>query len=179
MHLYSFMKTCFALLTLLVLVASALSQSTRKNAWADWDFLIGNWPSVQGGGVPGQASAGSFSILPDLTGKVLVQKGHSEYPAANGRPATIHDDLMIIYLEAGTTKAVYFDNEGHVIHYDVSFSPDKKRVVFVSGRAADAPQFRLTYESAQPGTLKIIFEIAPPDKPEQFSKYVEGTVHRK
>jgi len=101
-----------------------------------------------------------------------------EYPAANGRPATIHDDLMIIYQEAGATKALYFDNENHVIHYDVSLSADKKKVVFLSEKTASAPQFRLTYEDAGPGTLKISFEIAPPDKPGQFSKYVEGTVHR-
>jgi len=173
------MKTSWMSLFLLLLVVSAFSQSATKNPWVDWDFLIGNWPSVQGGGVPGQANAGSFSVLPDMGGQVLVQKGHSEYPAANGRPAVIHDDLMIIYPEAGMTKAVYFDNEGHVIHYDVGFSPDKKKVVFLSEKAAGAPQFRLTYEGLQPGTLKIVFEIAPPNNPEQFSKYVEGTVHKK
>jgi hypothetical protein len=158
---------------------SALPQSTPKNAWADWNFLIGYWPAVQGGGAPGQASSGSFSVLADLGGKFLVQKSHSEYPATNGRPATLHDDLMIIYPEAGATKGVYFDNEGHVIHYDAELSADKKRVIFLSDKAAGMPQFRLTYEDAGPGTLKITFEIAPPDKPGQFSKYVEGTVHRK
>ncbi|HJX85454.1 MAG TPA: hypothetical protein VJ723_14035, partial [Candidatus Angelobacter sp.] len=139
------MKTRWMLLSLLLLVGSVLSQSPPKNTWADWDFVIGNWPSVQGGGVPGQANAGSFSVFPAMGGKVLMQKGRSEYPAANGRPATVHDDLMIIYPEAGGTKAVYFDNEGHVIHYNVSFSPDKKRVVFLSEKAGGAPQFRLTY----------------------------------
>jgi len=172
------MKTRWILLALLLFAASAFSQTTPKSTWADWDFLIGHWPTVQGAGVPGQTTSGSFSILPDLSGKLLVERSHSEYPAANGRPATIHDDVMIIYPEAGATKAIYFDNEGHVIHYDASLSSDKKKVVFLSEKTASAPQFRLTYEDAGPGTLRISFEIAPPDKPGQFSKYVEGTVHR-
>jgi len=172
------MKTRWVLLALLLFAASAFSQTNPKNPWADWDFLIGHWPAAQGGGVPGQASSGSFSVLPDLGGRFLVERSHSEYPAANGRPATIHDDLMIIYPEAGVTKAIYFDNENHVIHYDVSLSADKKKVVFLSEKAAGAPQFRLTYEDAGQGALKITFEIASPDKPGQFSKYVEGTVHR-
>ncbi len=177
------MKTRCIPLTLLLFAIStfsqpAFSQATPKNAWADWDFLIGYWPAVQGGGVPGQASSGSFSVLADLDGKFLVQKSHSEYPAASGRPAVVHDNLMIIYAEAGATKAIYFDNEGHVIHYDASLSADKKKVIFLSEKTSGAPQFRLTYEDAGPGTLKITFEIAPPDKPGQFSKYVEGTVHR-
>jgi hypothetical protein len=177
------MKTRWIPFTLLLFAVSAFSQpafsqATSKNAWADWDFLIGHWPAVQGGGVPGQASSGSFSVLANLDGKILAQRSHSEYPAANGRPATIHDDLMIIYPEAGATKATYFDNEGHVIHYDATLSADKKKVVFLSEKTANAPQFRLTYEDAGPAALKITFEIAPPDKPGQFSKYVEGTVHR-
>jgi len=178
------MKTHWIPLTLLLLAIAAFSQmapsqSTSKNTWADWDFLIGHWPAVQGGGVPGQASSGSFSVLADLGGKVLVQKSHSEYPAANGRPATVHDDQMVIYPEAGVIKAIYFDNENHVIHYDASLSADKKKAIFLSEKTAGMPQFRLTYEDAGPGTLKITFEIAPPDKPGQFSKYVEGTVQRK
>ncbi|SRR5260221_3014558 len=182
--LSSSMKIHWISITLLALAVSAfpqvgVSQTSPKNPWTDWDFLIGHWPTVQGAGVPGQASSGSFSVLPDLGGKLLVERSHSEYPAANGRPAIIHDDLMIIYPEAGATKAIYFDNENHVIHYDVSLSADKKKVVFLSEKTLGAPQFRLSYEDAGPGMLKIAFEIAPPDKPGQFSKYVEGTVQRK
>src|SRR5258708_2227149 len=131
------MKTRWISLTLLAFAISALSQSafsqaTPKNAWADWDFLIGYWPPVQGVGVPGQTSSGSFSVLADLGGNFRVQKSHSEYPAAGGRPAVVHDNLMIIFPEAGVPKAIYFDNEGHVIHYDTSLSADKKKVIFLS-----------------------------------------------
>jgi hypothetical protein len=140
---------------------------------------LGEWTSAESSGVPGSASTGSFTLAPDLGGKILVRKNHAEYPPANGRPGIIHDDLMIIYREGGTTKAFYNDNEGHVIRYNVSASPEKKRITLLSDKAAGAPQYRLTYESVQPGKVKLSFEIAPPDKPEEFKKYVEGVVKRK
>ena len=42
-------------------------------------------------------------------------------------------------------KAIYFDNEGHVIHYDVS-TPTATTVMFLSDPATPGPQFRLVYE---------------------------------
>ena len=41
-------------------------------------------------------------------------------------------------------KAIYFDNEGHVIHYDVS-TPDSTTAIFLSETSPSAPQFRLVY----------------------------------
>lgn len=175
------MKRFLPLLALLLLSGAALSQpTTPKDSanWADWAFMLGEWHPMESGGVPGPASNAWATLAPDLDGKVLVRKNHGEYAAANGRPAYVHDDLMVIYHQGAATKAFYTDNEGHTIHYDVSFSADKKRLVFLSEKAP-GPQFRLTYENVQPGTLKVIFEIAPPDKPDQFARYVEGTIRRK
>lgn len=154
-------------------------QSSPKDSWADWSFLLGEWTAGESSGVPGQASKGSFTLAPDLNGTVLVRKNHAEYPPSGGRPAIVHDDLMVIYREAGATKAFYDDSEGHAIYYVVTVSPDKKRIIFRSEKSASAPQYRLTYEDLQPGTAKVLFEIAPPDKPDQFTKYVEGIVRRK
>lgn len=165
-----------ALLLLFSLLLSA--QNTTKDNWTDWSFLLGEWAAADSSGVPGEASKGSFSLASDLGGTVLLRKNHAEYPPAGGRPAIVHDDLMIIYHEAGLTKAFYDDNEGHAIHYGVTVSPDKKRIVFLSENSA-GPQYRLTYEDLQPGTAKVLFEIAPPGKPNQFAKYVEAVVHRK
>jgi hypothetical protein len=165
-----------ALLLLFSLLLSA--QNTTKDNWTDWGFLLGEWTAAESSGVPGEASKGSFSLAFDLGGTVLLRKNHAEYPSAGGRPAIVHDDLMIIYHEAGLTKAFYDDNEGHAIHYGVTFSPDKKRIVFLSENSG-GPQYRLTYEDLQPGTAKVLFEIAPAGKPDQFAKYVEAVVHRK
>jgi hypothetical protein len=155
------------------------AQSSPKDLWADWGFLLGEWTANASSGVPGQASKGSFTLTPDLNGTVLVRKNHAEYPAIGGRSAIAHDDLMVIYREADVTKAFYDDSEGHVIHYVVTFSPDKKKIVFLSEKTAGGQQYRLTYEDLRPGIARVLFEIAPPDSPDQFIKYVEATVRRK
>ena len=87
--------------------------------WGPAQFLVGNWAG-EGGGQPGQGS-GAFSFSPDLQGKVLVRKSFAEYPPANGRPASRHDDLTIVYRDETThaLRATYFDNEEHVIQYTV------------------------------------------------------------
>jgi len=46
-------------------------------------------------------------------------------------------------------KAIYFDNEGHVNHYDVS-TPDSNTAVFLSEPSQTGPQFRLVYERKGP-----------------------------
>ncbi|HWX54326.1 MAG TPA: hypothetical protein VN176_07010 [Verrucomicrobiae bacterium] len=166
------------LLAVVLFACTVFAQSPQSDPWADWKFLLGEWTAGESGGVPGRASSGSFSLTPDLGGQVLFRKSHSEYPAANGHAAIVHDDLMVVYREAGTIKAFYDDNEGHVIRYNVTALSDKKKIIFLSDQAAVQPQFRLSYEEMKPGTVNVIFEIAPPDKPGQFSKYVEGVVVR-
>ena len=163
---------------------AACAQTQSPDAWSDWKFLLGDWTAGESSGVPGQASKGGFTLSPDLGGQVLVRRNHAEYPAAGGRPAMVHDDLMIIYhVPSGVgkfaTKAFYDDNEGHAIQYNVNFSADKKKIIFLSEPSSGAPQYRLTYEDVQPGTAKIQFEIAPSAKPGEFATYVAATVHRK
>jgi hypothetical protein len=66
-----------------------------------------------------------------------------------------------------------------VIHYNVSISAGKKQIIFLSEQAAAQLRYRLTYQNLGAGAVSVVFEIAPPNKPDQFSKYVEGTVRRK
>lgn len=85
-------------LTAILLLSSALAFSqTDKPNWDAWKMVIGDWTGT-GSGNPGDGSGG-FSFKPDLQDGVLVRKSHSEYPASQGRPATVHDDLMIVYAE--------------------------------------------------------------------------------
>jgi hypothetical protein len=88
---------------------------------------------------------------------------------------------MIVYREPGakSAQAIYFDSEGHVIHYTAAFADDQQSLVFLSDLLSSAPRYRLTYTKAKNHTLNIKFEIAPPDKPQSFSTYLEGTAHRK
>ena len=166
-------------LAILGLLCFSSAQAPESDPWADWKFLLGEWTVGQGGGVPGTATSGSFSLRPELGGKILLRKNHSEYAVAAGKPPVVHDDLMVIYREAGVTKAFYDDSEGHVIHYNVSISADKKQIIFLSDQVAAQPRYRLTYQNLGQDSVSVVFEIAPPNKPGQFSKYVEGTVHRR
>jgi hypothetical protein len=153
-------------------------ESTAKSPWEEWKFLLGEWFG-EGGGKPGEG-VGWFSFSPDLQGTVLLRKNHSDFPATKDRPAFSHDDLMVIYREpAGATKAAYFDNEGHVIQYTVTFSSDSNSVGFLSEPAQGAPQFRLVYDKLAAGQVKIRFEIAPPGEPRKFTQYLAAVAHRK
>jgi len=86
---------------------------------------------------------------------------------------------MVVFQEAGKTRAVYFDNEQHVINYNVTVSSDSSSVVFVSDVLPATPRFRLTNTKAGTDKIKITFEIAPPGKPESFTRYIEAVARRK
>jgi len=156
----------------------AQAQGANSAGWEGWNFLLGQWVG-EGSGQPGQGSGG-FSFALDLQGKVLVRKNHADYPATKDHPAFSHEDLTVIYHEDGASpaRAIYFDNEGHVIHYDASFSKDGTTWVFLSDSVPSAPRYRLTYTKEKNGMLGIKFEIAPSGKPEAFSTYIEARARR-
>jgi acetyl esterase/lipase len=141
--------------------------------WERWRFLEGDWVGE------GDKGSGEFSFALDLGKNVLVRKNHAELPAAAGRPAGVHDDMMVVYREADEEKAIYFDNEGHVIHYTPFFSADGREVVFLSDPVENGPRFRLTYHQEDGQKVTIKFEIAPPNKPGAFMTYLEGKAHKK
>ena len=135
------MKSKLILALIVTMTITCSAQQTTN--WDKWTWLTGTWIG-EGSGQPGQGG-GTFSFAFDLDKNILVRKSHSEYPAAQNRPATIHDDLMIIYpaTDRNASKAIYFDNENHVINYTVTVS--EKSIVFQSEKIPDVPVFRLTY----------------------------------
>jgi hypothetical protein len=146
--------------------------------WEDCRFLLGDW-SGEGQGAPG-AEKGQFSFRLELQDKVIVRKHKAEVAAAGGRPASTHEDMMVIHADGAGKglRAVYFDSEGHVIHYALTLSPDKQTLTLLSDAAADQPRFRLSYTRQKDEKLAIKFEIAPPGKPDAFKTYLEGTAVR-
>ena len=135
-------------------------------------FMQGKW--VGEGTSEMGAGSGYFTFEPDLGGKVWVRRNHAEYPSG------VHDDLMIVYADEGsnTTRAFYTDTEGHVIPYVVSFSADQRTVTFVSEPQPKQPRYRLTYVRLESGRMTVTLEMAQPDRPDQFSKIVEGRVRK-
>lgn len=142
---------------------------------APLDFLQGKWIG-EGAGAPGQGK-GWFTFTREMGGNVLVRRAHTEYPGAQGGAAFQHEDLLIVYQEPGEKglRAIYFDGEGHVIHYTVEAEGGTAR--FLSEAKESQPRFRLTYTKSGE-SLGVKFEIAPPGQPEAFKTYVEGTSRR-
>jgi hypothetical protein len=157
---------------------AAAPAAGEDDPWGAFGFLMGEW---EGEGDAG-AGTGRFSLEKDLQGKVLVRKHRAEIPAAGGRPAAVHEDLMVIHHGegGGAPEADYFDSEGHVIRYKVTVSDDKRTLTFVSDPKPSAPRFRLSYaKGEQRDTLRIAFEIAPPGKPDEFKAYLKGSARKR
>jgi hypothetical protein len=99
----------------IILLATLLSADFKQ-----LEFLLGQWT----------ADGGAFSFEQQLNKKIIVR--HNTAPN--------HEDLLVIYTE-GEPRAIYFDNEGHVIRYNIAV-PYENRVVFESD---SNPSYRLTY----------------------------------
>ncbi|HEX5957422.1 MAG TPA: heme-binding beta-barrel domain-containing protein [Hyphomicrobiaceae bacterium] len=152
--------------------------ANEAHDWGAWRFLLGDWRG-EGGGAPGEGE-GAFSFTAELQGQVIVRRNYAEYPATAERPAARHDDLMIVYRETpgADLRAMYFDSEGHVIHYTVEPSAHGRTVVFLSEIVPNAPRFRLTYTQTGDDTLALTFEVAPPGQPEAFTPYIQAHARR-
>ena len=164
-------------LVCLVLLAATLGfaqagPAKSSNPFEGLHFLLGDWVGT-GTGEPGEGSGG-FSLKPELNGQILVRRNFAEYPATKDGPAFRHEDVMNIFMEDGKLRAIYFDSEGHVIHYLIT--TEKDSAIFLS--EGDGPRYRLTYQALDPTLISIKFEMAPPGGGE-FKTYIQATAKRK
>jgi hypothetical protein len=165
-------------LTLNPFLSLQAQQPRSSNEWKDFDFLCGEWAWV-GGGKPGQGK-GVSTFRPELDGTVLVRRTHLDYPATKERAAFGHDDLLYIYHDPqdNSLRAIFFDGGGHVIRYAVTVASDGNSVEFLSDAAPAGTRCRMTYARTGPDAVTEKFEIAPPDKPNDFATYVEFNAKR-
>lgn len=169
-----------ALIASLCLLCAAVSAQQKSSApnWDAWKFLQGKW--VGDGYNEQTQGSGYASFEPDLQNKVWVRHNHAEYPGANGNPAQIHDDLMIIYFDSpsGATRAFYCDSEGHIIHYTASFSADGKQLVFLGDPPESGPRYRLTYVMTAPDRMTVELDMAQSTAPDSWQKIVAGKIRK-
>lgn len=152
---------------LLFLIFSNLGfAQTNQN----WNWLIGNWEGI-GNGKPGEGK-GVFSFEYQLDQNVIVRKSRSEYPSRDSKKMTVHDDLLVVYLDENKnlSKAIYFDNEGHVINYSITYT--EKTITFLSETKPDQPTFRLIYSLLENNEVNTAFEISMDGK--NFKTYIKG-----
>jgi len=153
------MNRAMKLLTFTLVFSAALlaqSASTPTGRWESLRFLYGDWVA-KGSGAPGTA-VGDYSFHEELNGQILVRRSFAEPTAPGGAR---HEDLLVIYAAtpAEPLHAIYFDSEGHVIHYTVATKPNA--AVFESDAAPTGPRYRLSY-SRSGDTLNGEFATAAP-----------------
>jgi hypothetical protein len=161
----------FVLLCCLLAAQEKPSHDAPEDPWQPLRFLIGTWEAKTQGGSAGATSAGAYIFQLELQGHILAR--HSTAAGCQG-PADFnceHGDLLYIYrVPSQPFKAIYFDNEGHVIQYDVTI-PAPDTAVLLSPASEPGPQYRLIYEF-KGQVMRGKFQIRMPGEKE-FVSYLE------
>lgn len=78
--------------SLLFIVLTATVRGQTPAPLAPLQFLLGEWE-----GIGDQAGAtGGFTFAPSVQDRVIVRTNYSNTPASGGKPASRHDDVMVI-----------------------------------------------------------------------------------
>jgi hypothetical protein len=146
--------------------------------WEQLQFLIGSWSSPVSG-QPGEGISGWTTFTFKLDQKIMLRNSRAEFaPEPGKQEGFVHEDMLVIYQppHEADFRAIYFDNEGHIIHYTLSFPMHQPSVVFESEASTTGPRARLVYEVLSPEILTIEFFVAPPGG--EFVSHVKGRVVR-
>jgi hypothetical protein len=157
-------------------VAQPPAATPQSDPWQSLRFLIGTWEAKITGGSAAAQSLGVYSFTPELKDKILARHSGGVSCKAPADFDCDHGDLLYLYLEGQAIKAIYFDNEGHVIHYGVS-APTAGSAVFLSDPAAPGPQFQLVYERKDQ-TLSGKFQMKMPGQTD-YKSYLEWSGNKK
>lgn len=146
-------------LATIVLFSAPVLAAQDKNPLEPLHFLLGTWTADSENQLGTSHGATTFKL--DLDKHVMVRTNFAEYTRGS-LAGTRHDDLMIIYADRQTPRAIFFDSEGHTIRYTVTI-PAPDSVVFESESGEPGPRYRLT-NSVRGNLFDGKFEIAEPGK---------------
>src|SRR4051812_46767530 len=169
----------FLLFACIIIQVQAQPDKLKTKFDSKWQALVGEWVSDNEGDAT--KGTGNCSFRFDLQQNILIRRNHADLPAGGARPGGAHDDLMVIYPAAGAanqSRAMYFDDEGHVIDYSGGWSADGATLTLTSKASPGAPQYRLLYTKIDGDKFTVSFEIAPPNQPNSFKQYVSGKIKR-
>ncbi len=170
------MKYLLAILGLVMAGSVSLPADEKAPPTSDpfkpLSFLEGTW-SAKGKGPQGVTTSGSYTFQMELKNHILAR--HEASDSAAKKSATFdyqHTDLFYVFqdMPGQPLKAIYFDNEGHVLHYAVT-TPTPTSVLFLSDSPPGAPQFRLMYER-KGDAMSGQFQMLPPGQKDWMS-YLE------
>jgi len=147
--------------------------------WEDWQFLLGEWVG-SGSGKPGEAVESVSSFRFELEKNILVRRNRVIFaPKPGEKKGYIHEDFLFVYPSPGEPKfrAIYFDNEGHVIRYKAVVPEQQNLIRLESEDPPTAMRFRLDYAPNPDHTVTGVFSMAAPG--DTFKVYTQGVVRRK
>jgi len=152
--------------------AKSPAAAEKADPWAGVRFLLGAWEAKTTGGMAQAQATGGYAFRLELRDHVMAR--HSRGGGCKG-PEDFdcqHGDMLTIYPGANgqALQAIYFDNEGHVIRYDIS-TPKPGTAVFLSDAAVPGPQFRLSYELVE-GVMTGEFQVKMPGQGDFMSYLV-------
>jgi hypothetical protein len=144
----------------------------KPDPWAAVRFLLGSWEGKTTGGMAQAQAPGGYAFRLELRDHVMARHSRSSGCKSPDEFDCLHGDLLYIY-PAGSgqgLEAMYFDNEGHVIHYALT-TPKTDSVVMLSDPAPAGPQFRLSYDLVA-GVMTGEFQVKMPGQAD-FTSYLE------
>jgi hypothetical protein len=155
----------------MLLGIAGLSAQTDSSPLKPLAFLEGTWEAKTQQGTAGATAAGTYTFVKELGGHILAR--HSATADCKG-PTSFdcdHNDLFYVYQDGQALRAIYFDNEGHVIHYNVMSGPNNAE--FLSDPSIPGPQFRLVYDRKD-AVMSGKFQMRMPGQTE-WKSYLEWT----
>jgi len=125
-----------------------------------FDFALGGWelePMPRGG------LKGRFSFEMDLGGRAVlhrIQVTGAPTPGADGRANEL---LLVVFAEGLQLRALYLDNDGKVVRFDVGFAHDSGTVTFSSEAVPGQPRQRFTYRPLARDRIEVTSEASGAD----------------